>query len=820
MLAPLPGAPERVTIATAAPTATAAWVPELPAPEEPPAVLRHPKHGAPTATWTYRDADGRALFLVARFDLAGQGKEILPVTFGALRGRRGWQWKGPPAPSALYRLPDLAARPEAPVLVVEGEKTADAAAQLFPDRVVVTWQGGARAARRADWTPLRGRAVAVWPDHDAAGRGAAADVVEALRAAGAASVGVVPVPAGWPDKWDLADPLPDGVTAHDLRALLATAERAGGEAADVAAAMPPGFRLDPEGVVFAPADREGARPLQVCGPLRVVAATNNGAGGEWGVLLEWEDPDGRRHTWAMPRTLLARDGAELRAHLLGRGLFLAPSRQARERLIEYLTRATPQRRVQVVGRLGWHGPPGDRCFVLPDRAVGGADAGRVMLQTDRPDALPPLAQAGTLADWQRDVAAAAVGNTRLAFALAAALAAPLLALVDAEGGGFHLRGPSSSGKSTVLLAAGSVWGGGGLRGWPRSWRTTDNALEAVAAAHCDLLLVLDEIGEAPGEVVAACAYALANGAAKARAAQDGGARRGREWRLLFLSAGEEGIADRLAEARGGPKRLRAGQEVRVLDIPADTGAYGVFETLHGHASAAALADAIKAAARRCYGTAGRAWIETLADDPEKFGAAAREVMAAFVGENVRPGADGQVQRAAARFALVAAAGEIAAGTGILPWPPGEAESAAAVCFAAWRRARIGGDGAAEDAAALSAVRAFLGAHGTSRFELVGDDGDAADGRTVVSRAGWRKRDGAGWRFLVLPEIWRREVVPGLDPEAAARAVRAAGFLEPQHETARRHTRMERVGLSRPVRVLVVRDSILGDGGEVGEEGQE
>jgi uncharacterized protein (DUF927 family) len=75
------------------------------------------------------------------------------------------------------------------------------------------------------------------------------------------------------------------------------------------------------------------------------------------------------------------------------------------------------------------------------------------------------------------------------------------------------------------VAAGSVWGGGGLKGWARSWRTTDNALEAVAAAHCDLLLCLDEMSEAGAEVVAASSYMLANGAGKSRAARDGGGKR-------------------------------------------------------------------------------------------------------------------------------------------------------------------------------------------------------------------------------------------------------------------------------------------------------
>ena len=88
-----------------------------------------------------------------------------------------------------------------------------------------------------------------------------------------------------------------------------------------------------------------------------------------------------------------------------------------------------------------------------------------------------------------------------------------------------------------------------------------------------------------------------------------------------------------------------------------------------------------------------------------------------------------------------------------------------------------------------------------------------EARNINNRAGWRKRDGKGWRFLVLPETWRREVVAGMDPEAAARALHRAGFLTPSGEKDGRMQRHERAGLSGKVRVYVIRDTILSDGGE-------
>jgi uncharacterized protein (DUF927 family) len=332
-------------------------------------------------------------------------------------------------------------------------------------------------------------------------------------------------------------------------------------------------------------------------------------------------------------------------------------------------------------------------------------------------------------------------------------------------------------------------------------------LEAVAAAHNDLLLCLDEMGEAAPEAVAACAYALANGAGKARATRDGSARRVAEWRVLFLSTGEEGLADRLAEAKGGPRRARAGQEVRVLDIPADTGRNGLFEALHGFPDARALADALKAAAACYYGTAGAAWLELLARDPEGCAVAAREVIETFTAAYVPPGADGQVIRAARRFALVAAAGEMAAGAGLLPWPAGEAERAAAACFEAWRSARQGGDGRAEDAAAVTAVRDFLERHGDARFVPL--SGEAEPERPILNRAGWRRRAPDGtWVYMISPGVWRSEICAGLDPQQAARALLARGFLEPGD--GGRATQKPRVPGIGPTRVYVVSASILAE----------
>jgi len=138
------------------------------------------------------------------------------------------------------------------------------------------------------------------------------------------------------------------------------------------------------------------------------------------------------------------------------------------------------------------------------------------------------------------------------------------------------------------------------------WRATDNGLEAVAAQHCDICLILDELSQVDPKVAAEIAYLLANDQGKQRANRSGYARPRAEWRLLF---GEIPLADQVARAG---KKSRAGQEVRLLDLPADAGAgLGVFEQLHGHGSGASFSKVIELAACSYYGTAGPAFVQKI-----------------------------------------------------------------------------------------------------------------------------------------------------------------------------------------------------------------
>ena len=178
-------------------------------PEQPPADAPPPSLSGATAQWCYRNASGEQLFWIQRIDKPN-GKKLFI--------HRVWldgAWHRPsrrdsftcdwPAPRPLYRLADLTDRPDAPVLVCEGEKSADAAAQLFPTAVCCAWPNGSNAINKADWSALAGRRVTLWPDADDAGRQAMAKLAPKLLQAGALQVRIVTPPDDAPSGWDLAD---------------------------------------------------------------------------------------------------------------------------------------------------------------------------------------------------------------------------------------------------------------------------------------------------------------------------------------------------------------------------------------------------------------------------------------------------------------------------------------------------------------------------------------------------------------------------------------------------------------------------------------
>jgi len=546
------------------------------------------------------------------------------------------------------------------------------------------------------------------------------------------------------------------------------------------------FEVNEGGVFYNGVDRDGkpTAPEWVCSRLEVEAATRDQDGNGWGYLLNFPDPLNRPKQWAMPSRMLAGDGGEYRAALLGMGLRIATSPRARNLLTQYIQSRQPDTFATCTDRIGWHGP----AFVLPHETIGD-DAERIVFQSESAQE-NTFRVKGTVEQWAQRIAAPCAGNSRLVFALACAFAGPLLRPGGVESGGFHFRGDSSSGKTTALKVAASVYGG---PSYLQRWRTTSNALEGIAANHCDGLLVLDELAQVEPKEAGESCYLLANEQSKARATRTGAPRARLSWRLLFLSAGELGLADHMAE---GMKRSRTGQEVRMADIPADAGmGLGAFEDVHGFEGGASFSRYLVAQAGSVYGAAGRAWLQLLTENADTLKATIREMVDAWVGEHVPKDCSGQVSRVGGRFALVAVAGELATAWGLTGWDRGESAWAARECFNAWVSAR-GGIGNGEVVAMLRQVRRFLEAHGEGRFtwwhraldghntktlqragfrRVLNDRGepikaDQSHSASYVEQMPTRMGEGGSVEYFVMSEVFRSEICQGFDPQAVARVL--------------------------------------------------
>ncbi|QCI68853.1 DUF927 domain-containing protein [Phreatobacter stygius] len=527
---------------------------------------------------------------------------------------------------------------------------------------------------------------------------------------------------------------------------------------------PWGFAMRADGLYWAPptTPQESQR---ISAPFEVRGLGRSEDGEHWCTVIRFADPDGGSHDIVIGHADLAGDGAEVRRRCSDGGLWISTARGARERFAAALAGCSTGRRVLLASRLGWH-QAGD-LFVLPDGSIrlDGRDA--VHFEGARGT---HFGQSGALDSWKQEVAALAVGQDRLLLSLGVSLSGPVLAPLGLDGGGVHLFGSSSVGKTSALLMGGSVWGGGGPLGFGQLWRITANAQEGIAAAHNDCLLALDEVGTCPPAELEAASYVLAGGQGKARMRSDATLKPRQRWRIAILSTGEVTLRSRIAEGRA-QVRGKAGQEARIIDLPADAEkGFGLFDHAGPDGDPASLSKRIKGATSKHYGTAGPAFIRAFLEDREPATKALVGLLAKFKREHVPQSADGQVGRVAERFAVAAAAGELAISFGVLPFDAGAMEGACGRLLAVWIKRR-GGVGSSEAREAVSNVRRFLQAHHMARFAR--DDRD--ESWRAQNLAGSKTAAGEDQVFYFFDSGWA-EAIGGIDPRTAADALAAAGFL--------------------------------------------
>jgi hypothetical protein len=564
----------------------------------------------------------------------------------------------------------------------------------------------------------------------------------------------------------------------------------------------------------------------VCSPeLEVLAMARDGRDDNWQYYVRWRDPDGNEHEGLIPAEWLEGGGAKVRQYLASGGLLLAPTGRwtGNDPLIDYIRSEKPKGRLRIVSNPGWH----KDVYVLPDGDVVGArDGERVILHTaDARSRIRRRQIAGTLEDWKAHVAMRCEKNPLLQLSVCTSLVGPILRLMNQSSFGIHIKGPSSTGKTVTATSGGSVWGTNREKpGMPNveGWHATVNGLEGIACAHNDGFVVLDEMGNVAPKAAAVAVYMLSEGREKARKDRDSNLKPPRDWSLTYISTGEVGLAQLVAEEG---KRVHGGQMVRLIELSSDAGAgMGVFGDLHGMASPAEFADSLMKASCTNYGTAIRALLGIITEDPDAVECRLRQLR-----EEYRPrfdGAVGEVLRVGAIFALEAAVGEFCIEAGILPWPSGSALSAMEACFQRWIDHR-GTTGALDEETAIRLIRRVIESE-YSRFQVLprhlprdgdiqlvsvaptdaGDESQAQRQGAVRERLGYRRRiAGREQEFMFLPESFRDICSKaGFDPKFVAQALKARGYLitDKGHDTVKR-TLPDTGG---QVRVYVVRSSIL------------
>ncbi|MFB4736644.1 DUF927 domain-containing protein, partial [Enterobacter hormaechei subsp. steigerwaltii] len=493
----------------------------------------------------------------------------------------------------------------------------------------------------------------------------------------------------------------------------------------------------------------------LCSPLEVVGSGSDGA--ERYLVLRWRSPRGHED---ITRAIPCADVGEREGwrSLKAGGVNVTTKNTFRAILADWLQQCGSGQEWIITHTTGWH----NGAYIMPDGEVIG-DPETPILFNGRSAASSGYAVSGTAEGWRDSVAYLAGGNPSMMLGVAAALSAPLIGLVGADGFGVHLFEQSSAGKTTTANIASSLWGEpDALR---LTWYGTALGIANEAEAHNDSLLPLDEVGQgSSAKDVATSAYTLFNGAGKLQGAKEGGNRELKRWRTVAISTGEMDIETFLS---AGGLKVKAGQLVRLLNIPMEKST-----AFHGLQNGKAHADALKQAWIENHGAAGREWVKWLAAHQKEAKQAVHDAQTRWRG--LIPADYGeQVHRVAERFAILEAA--LVTGASITGWDEQASRDAIQHSFNAW--VKEFGTGNKEHQQIIEQCEAFLNAYGLSRFAPLPYDPASLP---ISNLAGYRKRksnhDDAPMVFYTFPATFEKEIAQGFNARQFARALAAAGLL--------------------------------------------
>jgi hypothetical protein len=389
----------------------------------------------------------------------------------------------------------------------------------------------------------------------------------------------------------------------------------------------------------------------------------------WGKYCEVTDLNGKTHQLVIYNADLANGGKSAIRTLADHGLTILPG--CEKSIASFMQLSCPEEMNIRANSTGWLDSEAN-VFVLPNQIIGsiGPDETVVYEPELNSKTAVSICSKGTLEEWQENVALLVKNNAILIFGILAALAGSLFRLLGIDGSGWNLHGHSSRGKTTWLVIASSTWGNGvdpaidSVNSFCRRWNTTGNALEAIAAAHCDLAICLDELGSNNSNDLDRDVYLITGGQGKASLTSQRSMRATRTWRGNCLSTGEKSFKTAILQAG---KNFMAGQMLRMVDIHVDN----VLPNPPEGMSAAEFATQLKHASANYFGVAGPAIvagiIEALNADREETIQELKDKLEEYTQFLTPADASPEQGRVFLRMAAIILIGDVGIELGVLPY---------------------------------------------------------------------------------------------------------------------------------------------------------
>jgi len=684
--------------------------------------------------YPYLDREGVPFNYIVRWDWKDNNgnpdKDIRPFTFGRLRENKDSEWQDSKwhcknlsgtASRIPYNLDQIVKRPDATVLIVEGEKTADAASKIFPNLVVTTSQNGSKSPHLTDWSHLKDRKVIICPDNDKSGFKYAYTIYDLLCIAGAYSVEIVNIKNWFTQKGkDLADPLPVAlhVSNEEKQALY---DALLSDTIELMVSKPievQNFKNGKDGLFYLKeTEKDGIKSIPVTSTnIYIKSSFDNGKGKEdTGIILSLFNTNGRYIELFLLNEVMA-NITSFKKTVLRAGVPVIDYK-----LFEiYLSNAknTNDIVMTLAKKSGlYKDNDGKWCFVLLNRFRYGSN--QFTFQTDCDNNL--FQKKGCCYSWIKNIGVYAGGNSRLCLACCVAFSSIFYEFMKWDSKGFHLVGSSSSGKTTALKIALSIWGE--YESQLLTWQTSTTALENRAVEMNNTGLFLDELSQADPSKLKGVAYMLSQGKGNDRGRPDRAGNRERlTWKTNPLSTGEE---DQEAIFKKINVDVKTGELLRFLNIEADTQAgFGIFdvlpdkyhkgsyEGLKDDQKASAYSDDLIKAINENYGVIGVAFIKRFVDEINNRGDSFKREIDSKIDQGMKDflctlqTASGQITRVAKDFVRMGVIGEYATEWGFTGWEAGGATNAARRCFENWL-AKWGTLGSHEELTILESIKATI-----------------------------------------------------------------------------------------------------------------